>query len=125
VTEQRYFSEYFLVGYYGEGFNRNLRGKQFIYRGFELERIAEFVQVRHFLLLFVSLSFLLLLETLGNSTSDSPVVTLSLSLLYSSMSLWYCSEFEESIRMRNCSSPLNHRMSLSMRPTASTCKCST
>jgi len=44
VTDQRYFSEYFLVGYYGKGFNRNLRGKQFVYRGFELERIAEFVQ---------------------------------------------------------------------------------
>ena len=44
ATEERYFSEYFRVGFYGKSFPPHLRNKQFIYRGTELERISAFVE---------------------------------------------------------------------------------
>lgn len=44
ITQDRYFSNYFYVGYYGKGFPKALRGKEFIYRGLELERIPHFMQ---------------------------------------------------------------------------------
>jgi hypothetical protein len=51
ISEQeRYFSEYFRVGYYGMGFPASIRNKQFIYRGLEWEKIGAFcekIQSRH------------------------------------------------------------------------------
>jgi hypothetical protein len=44
VGVERFFAEYFRVGYYGKGFDSSVQGKEFIYRGFELERMADFVQ---------------------------------------------------------------------------------
>ncbi|MDP2436343.1 MAG: hypothetical protein Q8P67_11405, partial [archaeon] len=44
LHEQRFFSEYFRVGYYGMGLPLHVRNRAFIYRGFELERMGEFVQ---------------------------------------------------------------------------------
>lgn len=41
---ERFFCEYFRVGYYGKGFPVGLRNKEFIYRGFELERLTDFTQ---------------------------------------------------------------------------------
>jgi hypothetical protein len=43
TSGERFFSPFFRVGFYGKGFE-NLNGKAFIYRGFELERVAEFVE---------------------------------------------------------------------------------
>eukprot|EP01122_Echinamoeba_exundans_P009485 TRINITY_DN3375_c0_g1_i2.p1 TRINITY_DN3375_c0_g1~~TRINITY_DN3375_c0_g1_i2.p1 ORF type:complete len:2320 (+),score=535.82 TRINITY_DN3375_c0_g1_i2:71-7030(+) len=43
-TQERFFCEYFRVGYYGRGFPATVRNKEFIYRGFELERLADFTQ---------------------------------------------------------------------------------
>jgi dedicator of cytokinesis protein 3 len=40
---ERFFSMYFRVGFYGKGFDDSLSGFQFIYRGFELERISDFI----------------------------------------------------------------------------------
>jgi dedicator of cytokinesis protein 1 len=44
TTQERFFCEYFRVGYYGRGFPATVRNKEFIYRGFELERLADFTQ---------------------------------------------------------------------------------
>lgn len=44
INQDRYFSNYFFVGYYGTGFPKALRDKSFIYRGLELERINHFIQ---------------------------------------------------------------------------------
>lgn len=44
INQDRFFSNYFYVGYYGKGFPKALRGKEFIYRGLELERIPHFMQ---------------------------------------------------------------------------------
>ncbi|KAI9221894.1 hypothetical protein BC828DRAFT_404514 [Blastocladiella britannica] len=44
VKEQRYYSEYFRVGYYGMGFPASLRNKQFVYRGLEWEKLATFCE---------------------------------------------------------------------------------
>lgn len=41
---ERFFCEYFRVGYYGRGFPKPIRNKEFIYRGFELERLTDFTQ---------------------------------------------------------------------------------
>eukprot|EP00003_Mantamonas_plastica_P030978 TRINITY_DN7864_c0_g1_i4.p1 TRINITY_DN7864_c0_g1~~TRINITY_DN7864_c0_g1_i4.p1 ORF type:complete len:246 (-),score=76.30 TRINITY_DN7864_c0_g1_i4:973-1710(-) len=43
IEEDRFYAEYFRVGYYGSGFPESYNGKEFIYRGFELERVSEFV----------------------------------------------------------------------------------
>lgn len=44
IAEQdRFFSNYFYVAYYGTGFPNALRRKCFIYRGLELERIPHFI----------------------------------------------------------------------------------
>jgi len=43
IGVERFFSEYFRVGYYGKGFDQNIQGKEFIYKGYELERMADFV----------------------------------------------------------------------------------
>jgi Dock homology region 2 len=45
VEQERFFCEYFRVGYYGRGFDSQIQGKEFIYRGFELERLADFIPV--------------------------------------------------------------------------------
>jgi hypothetical protein len=45
VESERFFCEYFRVGYYGRGFDSQIQGKEFIYRGFELERLADFIPV--------------------------------------------------------------------------------
>jgi len=45
IREQDRFVHLFaLVGYYGQGFPSVLRGKEFIYRGYELERITAFTK---------------------------------------------------------------------------------
>ncbi|EGG21230.1 SH3 domain-containing protein [Cavenderia fasciculata] len=44
IGVERFFSEYFRVGYYGKGFEPSIRGKEFIYKGYELERMSDFVQ---------------------------------------------------------------------------------
>jgi hypothetical protein len=41
-TTERFFSAYFRVGFYGKGFGPSLANRAFIYRGYELERIADF-----------------------------------------------------------------------------------
>eukprot|EP00736_Rhodelphis_marinus_P004252 Rmarinus@m.2576 len=43
AATDRFFAEYFRVGYYGKGFPEDVEGKEFIYRGLELERLADFV----------------------------------------------------------------------------------
>jgi len=40
----RFFPIYFSVGFYGKGFDPAISNKAFIYRGYELERIADFNQ---------------------------------------------------------------------------------
>ncbi|CAG8572594.1 10759_t:CDS:2, partial [Paraglomus occultum] len=42
IRKERYFSEYFRVGFYGRGFPASLQNKQFIYRGYEWEKIGAF-----------------------------------------------------------------------------------
>lgn len=42
ATSERFFSPYFMVGYYGKGFDSTLSGKQFIHKGFELEGTSDF-----------------------------------------------------------------------------------
>ncbi|EGC38812.1 hypothetical protein DICPUDRAFT_27977 [Dictyostelium purpureum] len=44
IGVERFFSEYFRVGYYGKGFDPSIQGKEFIYKGYELERMSDFVQ---------------------------------------------------------------------------------
>jgi len=42
--ERRFFAEYFRVGFYGKGFDQNITGKEFIYRGLELEKRDDFME---------------------------------------------------------------------------------
>lgn len=42
ASEERFYADYFYVGYWGHGFPPNLANKQFIYRGFELEHSRDF-----------------------------------------------------------------------------------
>eukprot|EP01114_Cavostelium_apophysatum_P014920 TRINITY_DN3977_c0_g1_i2.p1 TRINITY_DN3977_c0_g1~~TRINITY_DN3977_c0_g1_i2.p1 ORF type:complete len:1173 (+),score=379.10 TRINITY_DN3977_c0_g1_i2:1536-5054(+) len=42
ATSERYSPIYFRVAFYGKGFDTELSGKEFIYRGFELERLSDF-----------------------------------------------------------------------------------
>jgi dedicator of cytokinesis protein 3 len=42
ANTQRFFSNYFRVGFYGKGFNSTVRSKQFIYKGLELESLTDF-----------------------------------------------------------------------------------
>ncbi|PRP86041.1 hypothetical protein PROFUN_05812 [Planoprotostelium fungivorum] len=44
ARENRFFNEYFKVGFYGTGFDKQLRGKIYIYRGLEAERREDFVE---------------------------------------------------------------------------------
>ncbi|RUP47951.1 dedicator of cytokinesis-domain-containing protein, partial [Jimgerdemannia flammicorona] len=44
MKKERYFTEYFRVGFYGNGFPTSARNKQFIYRGLEWEKIGSFVE---------------------------------------------------------------------------------
>ncbi|RKP10227.1 dedicator of cytokinesis-domain-containing protein, partial [Thamnocephalis sphaerospora] len=44
VQKERYFSEYFRVGFYGKSFPPALRGRQYIYRGLEWEKIGAFCE---------------------------------------------------------------------------------
>ncbi|ORZ19610.1 hypothetical protein BCR42DRAFT_348262 [Absidia repens] len=44
VTKERYYSEYFRVGFYGRGFPFSIRNQQFIYRGMAWEKMASFVE---------------------------------------------------------------------------------
>eukprot|EP01114_Cavostelium_apophysatum_P020900 TRINITY_DN713_c0_g1_i1.p1 TRINITY_DN713_c0_g1~~TRINITY_DN713_c0_g1_i1.p1 ORF type:complete len:1705 (+),score=520.73 TRINITY_DN713_c0_g1_i1:76-5190(+) len=44
LTEPRFFAEYFRVAFYGKGFDKNISGKTFIYRGLELERRDDFIE---------------------------------------------------------------------------------
>jgi hypothetical protein len=39
---QRFFANFFRVGFYGRGFNEAMRSKQFIYKGLELESLTDF-----------------------------------------------------------------------------------
>lgn len=41
-TTERFFPEFFRVGFYGTSFPAHLRNKSFVYRGFELERLGDF-----------------------------------------------------------------------------------
>lgn len=43
AEQERFFSNYFYVAYFGSGFPLALRRKKFIYRGLELERIPHFI----------------------------------------------------------------------------------
>jgi hypothetical protein len=40
--QDRFFAEYFRVGFFGMGFDEEYRDKEFIYRGGELERVGDF-----------------------------------------------------------------------------------
>ncbi|KAG0151305.1 hypothetical protein CROQUDRAFT_36914 [Cronartium quercuum f. sp. fusiforme G11] len=42
VKSDRYFSEYFRVAFYGLGFPPSVQNRQFVYRGYEWEKYAEF-----------------------------------------------------------------------------------
>ncbi|KAI8393718.1 uncharacterized protein BYT42DRAFT_609489 [Radiomyces spectabilis] len=44
VEKERYFTEYFRVGFYGRGFPASVRNHQFIYRGLEWEKMSSFVE---------------------------------------------------------------------------------
>lgn len=44
ATEDRYFSNYFRVGFYGAKWHSMLRNKQFVYRGIEWEKIGPFCE---------------------------------------------------------------------------------
>ncbi|EGC34574.1 hypothetical protein DICPUDRAFT_34798, partial [Dictyostelium purpureum] len=44
LNTERFFSEYFRVGYYGKKFPVSIQGKEFLYKGFELERLPDFTQ---------------------------------------------------------------------------------
>jgi len=44
ATEDRYFSNYFRVGFYGANWHSMLRNKQFVYRGIEWEKIGPFCE---------------------------------------------------------------------------------
>jgi hypothetical protein len=41
TTTERFYS-YFKVGFYGKAFDSTLSGKEFIHRGYEMERISDF-----------------------------------------------------------------------------------
>ncbi|KAN0033588.1 hypothetical protein ACTFIV_000049 [Dictyostelium citrinum] len=42
LNTERLFAEYFRVGYYGKKFPLSIQGKEFLYKGFELERLSDF-----------------------------------------------------------------------------------
>lgn len=42
LNTERLFAEYFRVGYYGKKFPLSIQGKEFLYKGFELERLPDF-----------------------------------------------------------------------------------
>ncbi|EFA84626.1 DOCK family protein [Heterostelium album PN500] len=42
LSTERFYSEYFRVGYYGRKFPQTIQGKEFLYKGFELERLSDF-----------------------------------------------------------------------------------
>eukprot|EP00002_Diphylleia_rotans_P033952 TRINITY_DN726_c0_g1_i1.p1 TRINITY_DN726_c0_g1~~TRINITY_DN726_c0_g1_i1.p1 ORF type:complete len:1627 (-),score=400.74 TRINITY_DN726_c0_g1_i1:247-5127(-) len=44
ADQERFYAEYFRVAYFGRGFPSEYQGKEFVYRGYELEKISEFVQ---------------------------------------------------------------------------------
>ncbi|ORX57813.1 hypothetical protein BCR36DRAFT_409280 [Piromyces finnis] len=44
ATEDRYFSNYFRVGFYGAKWHSMIRNKQFVYRGIEWEKIGPFCE---------------------------------------------------------------------------------
>lgn len=44
AKKERYFPEYFRVGYYGRGFPASVRNHQFVFRGMEWEKIASFIE---------------------------------------------------------------------------------
>lgn len=47
VKSDRYFSEYFRVAFYGQGFPPSVQNRQFVYRGYEWEKYAEFCDRMH------------------------------------------------------------------------------
>eukprot|EP01130_Rhizamoeba_saxonica_P009585 TRINITY_DN3900_c0_g1_i1.p1 TRINITY_DN3900_c0_g1~~TRINITY_DN3900_c0_g1_i1.p1 ORF type:complete len:1648 (-),score=367.40 TRINITY_DN3900_c0_g1_i1:40-4983(-) len=44
ISDDRFYAEYFFVAYLGKDFPKSLRGKMYIYRGLELERIIQFIE---------------------------------------------------------------------------------
>lgn len=44
AKKERYFPEYFRVGFYGRGFPTTVRNQQFVFRGLEWEKIASFIE---------------------------------------------------------------------------------
>lgn len=42
VSEERFYSDYFFVGFFGKGFPANLANRQFIFKGYELEHSRDF-----------------------------------------------------------------------------------
>jgi hypothetical protein len=44
AKKERYYPEYFRVGYYGRGFPASVRNHQVVFRGFEWEKISSFVE---------------------------------------------------------------------------------
>lgn len=47
VKTDRYFSEYFRVAFYGQGFPPRVQNRQFVYRGYEWEKYAAFCDRMH------------------------------------------------------------------------------
>ncbi|KAK9768302.1 Deoxycytidine kinase 1 [Basidiobolus ranarum] len=50
LHKERYYSEYFRVGFYGKGFPTSVRNKQYVYRGLAWEKISAFcdrIQNKH------------------------------------------------------------------------------
>ncbi|WAR56682.1 hypothetical protein PtB15_7B532 [Puccinia triticina] len=47
VKTDRYFSEYFRVAFYGQGFPPSVQNRQFVYRGYEWEKYAAFCDRMH------------------------------------------------------------------------------
>lgn len=47
VKTDRYFSEYFRVAFYGQGFPPSVQNRQFVYRGYEWEKFAAFCDRMH------------------------------------------------------------------------------
>ncbi|KAG2185632.1 hypothetical protein INT44_002425, partial [Umbelopsis vinacea] len=44
AKKERYYPEYFRVGYYGRGFPASVRNHQVVFRGFEWEKIGSFIE---------------------------------------------------------------------------------
>eukprot|EP01087_Luapelamoeba_hula_P009741 TRINITY_DN2543_c0_g2_i1.p1 TRINITY_DN2543_c0_g2~~TRINITY_DN2543_c0_g2_i1.p1 ORF type:complete len:2286 (-),score=503.70 TRINITY_DN2543_c0_g2_i1:137-6166(-) len=76
AKEQRFFAEYYHVGFWGKGFPVGLQNKQFIYRGYELEHAADF-QAR-ITALYPKAQLLSYTEAPGDDIKNGPQQTLQI-----------------------------------------------